>query len=94
MTRVFQTIEPSIESNDRIREPQREAYRELKTFAEGAGDDREVGIILPVGCGKSGTITISPFAFKARRALVVAPGLNIASQLARDFDPSNSHMFY
>lgn len=94
MTRVFQTIEPSIEGNDRIREPQREAYRELKRFAEGAGDDREVGIILPVGCGKSGTITISPFAFKARRALVVAPGLNIASQLARDFDPSNSHMFY
>lgn len=94
MTRVFQTVEPTIEDNDRIREPQREAYRELKRFAEDSGDEREVGIILPVGCGKSGTITISPFAFKARRALVVAPGLNIASQLARDFDPSNSQMFY
>jgi superfamily II DNA or RNA helicase len=52
-----------------------------------------VGIILPVGCGKSGCITIT-FAFKSKRTLVIAPGLHISSQLLKDFDPSNQSMFY
>ncbi|MDW3181465.1 DEAD/DEAH box helicase family protein [Roseobacter sp.] len=55
---------------------------------------REVGTILPVGCGKSGCITLTPFAFRSSRALVVAPGLNIVSQLADDFDPARPEMFY
>jgi hypothetical protein len=40
--------------------------------------DWEVGIVLPVGCGKSGTITLSPFAFRSSRTLVVAPGVPIS----------------
>ena len=50
--------------------------------------------MLPVGCGKSGTIAISPFAFRSKRTLVVAPNLNIAGQLLKDFDPANADMFY
>jgi hypothetical protein len=49
---------------------------------------------LPVGCGKSGCITLTPFAFKAKRALIVAPGLAIARQLQNDFDPARPQMFY
>lgn len=91
----FQTREPAIIDNPNIRTPQKEAYAELVKFA--ASDDpevREVGIILPVGCGKSGTITLTPFAFKAKRTLVIAPGLNIADQLRDEFDPSQPEMFY
>ena len=33
-------------------------------------------------------------AFRANRALVVAPGVSIAGQLVADFDPSTSDMFY
>jgi superfamily II DNA or RNA helicase len=55
---------------------------------------REVGIILPVGCGKSGCICIAPFAFRSARTLVVAPGVTIATQLHDDFDVSNPEMFY
>ena len=63
----FQTREPNILENDRIRTPQREAYAELARFAsESDGQEREIGIVLPVGCGKSGCITLTPFAFKAR----------------------------
>lgn len=47
-----------------------------------------------MGCGKSGTITLTPFALKAQRALVVAPGVPIATQLAADFDPTKPGMFY
>ena len=91
----FQTREPSILDNPRLRTPQREAYTELASFAGNPNEqEREVGIVLPVGCGKSGCITIAPFAFRATRTLVVAPGVKIAEQLHDDFDPAQSDMFY
>lgn len=91
----FQTREPSIGGNPRLRTPQREAYAELSAFAgEENGEEREVGIVLPVGCGKSGCITLAPFAFRATRTLVVAPGVKIAQQLHDDFDPAQQDMFY
>jgi superfamily II DNA or RNA helicase len=91
----FQIREPNILENSRIRIPQREAYAELAKFgADSFGQEREIGIVLPVGCGKSGCITLTPFAFKAGRTLVVAPGLHIAKQLHDDFDPALEDMFY
>jgi superfamily II DNA or RNA helicase len=91
----FQTREPNIAQNDRIRTPQREAYAELVHFAANANaQEREIGVVLPVGCGKSGCIALTPFAFKATRTLVMAPGVPIAGQLHKDFDPSRPDMFY
>jgi superfamily II DNA or RNA helicase len=95
MTNPFQNRQPHIENNQLIRTPQREAYLALSEYATLQDSaEREVAIVLPVGCGKSGCITIAPFAFRARRTLVVAPGVSIAQQLAQDFDPSNAGMFY
>ena len=91
----FQTREPSISGNPRLRAPQQEAYAELARFAGNPDEqEREVGIVLPVGCGKSGCITIAPFAFRATRTLVVAPGVKISQQLHDDFDPARQDMFY
>lgn len=90
----FQVRQPIINTNPKIRTPQRETYAALETFAGNAVDEREVGIVLPVGCGKSGCITLTPFAFRSRRTLVVAPGLKIAEQLYKDFDPTKPDMFY
>ena len=70
----FQTRQPAVGGNDKVRTPQREAYAELARFAGSGEAVREVGIILPVGCGKSGCIALAPFAFKAKRALVWLPG--------------------
>jgi superfamily II DNA or RNA helicase len=95
MTNPFQTRQAHIEGNPLIRTPQQEAYSALAGYAATSADDeREVGIVLPVGCGKSGCITLAPFAFRANRALVVAPGVPIAGQLVADFDPANAGMFY
>jgi superfamily II DNA or RNA helicase len=95
MTSPFQNRQPNIGSNRHIRTPQREAYQALVDYASNPEEtEREVGIVLPVGCGKSGTITLAPFAFRSNRTLVVAPGLAIANQLAADFNPSNAGMFY
>ena len=91
----FQTRDPAITGNPRLRTPQREAYAELAEFAGDPDEqEREVGIVLPVGCGKSGCITLAPFAFRATRTLVVAPGVKIAEQLHDDFDPARPDMFY
>ena len=95
MNNPFQTREPAIVDNQFLRKPQREAYAKLASFALNPNvADREVGIVLPVGCGKSGSITIAPFAFKSERCLVVAPNVKIAQQLYADFDISNPNMFY
>jgi superfamily II DNA or RNA helicase len=90
----FRTRTPNVVDNARLRTPQREAYAELEAFASSASGDREIGIVLPVGCGKSGCITLAPFAFRASRTLVVAPGVPIAQQLRDDFDPARPDMFY
>lgn len=88
----FQTGSPSIVGNPRIRVPQLEAFAALQEWT--ATDEREAGVVLPVGCGKSGCITLAPFAFRANRTLVVAPGVRIAGQLSKDFDPTQPQMFY
>jgi len=91
----FQTRVPAITNNPRLRIPQWEAYAKLVQFAGNPNEpERKVGIILPVGCGKSGCITITPFAFCVTRTLVVAPGVKIAEQLLDDFDPARPDMFY
>lgn len=95
MTNPFQTRLPNIGGNRHIRNPQREAYQALVDYASNPEETvREVGIVLPVGCGKSGTITLAPFAFRSNRTLVVAPSVPIAEQLSADFNPTNARMFY
>ena len=91
----FKTQNPSVANNQLLRIPQREAYTALSDFAKNPNEqEREVGIVLPVGCGKSGCITLAPFAFHASRTLVVAPNVKIAEQLHDDFDPAREDMFY
>lgn len=95
MTNAFQNRQPNIGGNRHIRTPQREAYQALVDYASNPEEtEREVGIVLPVGCGKSGCIALAPFAFRSKRTLVVAPGTHIAGQLAADFNPTNAGMFY
>ncbi len=91
---LFQTLKPQIDDNPRLRTPQKETYAALSRFAGNQDEkEREVGIVLPVGCGKSGCIALAPFAFGSTRTLVVAPGVKIAQQLNDDFDPARD-MFY
>jgi superfamily II DNA or RNA helicase len=90
----FQLLKPSVEGNASLRAPQQEAYSAIKKSFDDNPELKEVGIVLPVGCGKSGCITITPFALKSARTLVIAPNLHIAEQLHKDFNPSVTDMFY
>ena len=67
----------------------------LSSPRAAAVPEEKLGIILPVGCGRVRVHPrLTPFAFKSRRTLVVAPGLAIAGQLHDDFDPALPEMFY
>src|SRR5271155_1588811 len=67
------TQQVEVEGNAQLRIPQRAGWVAIRDhFAQAAGA-RDVGVVLPVGCGKSGLIAITPFALGARRALVIAP---------------------
>src|SRR5437867_1982763 len=90
----FQLITPNIAENSNLREPQRRAFEAIQKHFTDGGSEREIALVLPVGCGKSGLITIAPFAVGARRVLVVAPGLRIAQQLYEAFDPTHEKFFY
>lgn len=89
---LFITGHPRVADNDRLREPQIEAYAVLAEH--DFATDREVSIVLPVGCGKSGLLALAPYAVRSRRALLVAPNLKIADQLLKDLTPSEPRHFY
>lgn len=91
---AFSSQLPNVIGNSAVRIPQQETFQALQAHARTADRVREVGIVLPVGCGKSGCITLAPFAYASRRTLVVTPNLKIAAQLLADFEPSNPSMFY
>lgn len=84
----------NINGNQRLRIPQRDGWIAIQGHFASAGADREVGLVLPVGCGKSGLITLAPFALQARRVLVIAPGTKIRDQLADDLRSSSATNFY
>ena len=83
-----------IENNIRLRIPQRDGWTRIREHYSQADTTPEVGIVLPVGCGKSGLIAIAPFAALARRVLVIAPGTRIRIQLGDDLRASSETNFY
>lgn len=85
---------PNIENNVRLRIPQREGWQKIREHYAKPSAAREIGVVLPVGCGKSGLIAITPFAVRARRVLVIAPGLRIRKQLSDDLKASSKTNFF
>jgi len=83
---------PHIKGNTKLREPQIEGYEQIKKSLEEG--KREIGLVLPVGCGKSGLITLSPFSIPAKRSLVIAPNLTIRDELFNNFYINNEKYFY
>jgi superfamily II DNA or RNA helicase len=95
MPEIFATVAANVEANDDLRVPQRDGFVAIRLHYERQDAAREVGIVLPVGCGKSGLITLAPFAVRARRLLAITPYVDLADQLYRDFDFSRpDHCFY
>jgi DNA repair protein RadD len=88
----FRQAEIRIQGNRSLRVPQAEGHAAaVDFFANGGyrGIER-----IPVGCGKSGLITLLPFGIADGRVLVIAPNLTIRNQLAADLNFTDMDSFY
>jgi len=91
---IFQKIEPKIIGNKELREPQEETYKKVIEHYANTNPEREIGIVLPVGCGKTGAISLIPFGVKANRVLILAPNTTIRDELKNNLNPSHEKYFY
>lgn len=87
MQSFFIGLDFSIEENEALREPQREAYLRVSEFFS-AGKNNAI-LQLPVGCGKSGLAAILPLGIAEGRVLVIAPNLTIKNGLYEAMDITN-----
>jgi DNA repair protein RadD len=88
----FQRVSTAIIGNPRLRDPQIEAYLQLRDyFAQDSGEAALVEI--PTGCGKSGIICLAPYGVSNGRVLVVTPNLTIKSSLMKSLDPASRQNF-
>ncbi|MCP3856049.1 MAG: DEAD/DEAH box helicase family protein [Actinomycetia bacterium] len=89
---VFVAAIGDIEQNDRLRDPQREAHRAVR---EHFADSSEAAmLVIPVGCGKTGLISVLPFGISAGRVLVIAPNLTIRDGIAEALDIASTECFW
>jgi DNA repair protein RadD len=75
----------NIEDNPLIRDPQREAYQVAAEYFFNSENKKAI-IQLPVGCGKSGLISLLPFGIAKGRVLVIAPNITIRQGLQKALD--------
>ena len=92
LTKFFTSVEFDIDENYSLRIPQREAYEEAYNFYQKGG---KIAIIqLPVGCGKSGLISLLPLGISNGRVLVIAPNLIIKDELSKVLNITNKRMCF
>lgn len=88
---VFQRADANISANPYLRRPQREAYE--AAYRHFSNSKEHAIIQLPVGCGKTGTMSILPFRVANGRVLAVAPNLEIRQNLLASLDYTSSESF-
>lgn len=88
----FTSIAYNIENNDKLREPQKEAYKVVYDYFKKGG--REALVQLPVGCGKSGLAAITPLGIAKGRVLVITPNVPIRSEMKDNLDITHRKCFW
>jgi len=88
----FTDTAASIYGNENLRMPQLDGYQSIVEHFEGNSEPCYLQI--PVGCGKSGLMGITPFGLSTGRILIVAPNLTIKKTILSELDISNPNCFY
>jgi superfamily II DNA or RNA helicase len=92
IARFFNETIANIYSNENLRMPQIDGYQAIiDHFEQNSGP---CYLQIPVGCGKSGLIGLTPFAMASGRVLIVAPNLTIKKTILSELDISNPNCFY
>lgn len=88
----FFNIPTRIEDNPDIREPQKMGY--LATRDHFLTNHDHAILQIPVGCGKTGLMSILPFGIARGRVLIIAPNLEIREGIRRSLDISSPDCFW
>lgn len=88
----FSNTEVSIWHNQSLRVPQTEGYFAIRKHFSVSDDPCYVQ--LPVGCGKTGLIGLSPFGIADGRVLIIAPNLTIRENIRRELNVGDPNCFY
>ena len=87
MSSFFLDLGFTIEGNDKLRQPQRDAYFTVCDFFR-SGKNKAI-IQMPVGCGKTGLAALLPLGLAEGRVIIIAPNLTIKDSLHDAMDISN-----
>ena len=90
--RFFSDTEVSIWRNQSLREPQMDGYFAIREHFRGG--DKPCYVQLPVGCGKTGLMGLSPFGIAKGRVLIIAPNLTIRENIRRELNVGDPNCFY
>jgi DNA repair protein RadD len=90
--KFFAETKVEIFNNAALRDPQREGYYAVKEHFKK--NQEQCYVQLPVGCGKTGLMGITPFGLAEGRVLIVAPNLVIRGTILRELDVSDPNCFY
>jgi len=89
---TFQNSDYSIVDNENLREPQREAYLAVQKYFKTKNE--HVILQIPVGCGKTGLMSILPFGISNGRVLIIAPNLEIRKTISDELDITSPKCFW
>jgi len=89
---LFESAHADVEDNQRLRDPQREAYRHVREHFEEA--ETPAILQIPVGCGKTGVIATLPFGIARGRVLVITPNLTIRREVSDALDLTSPKCFW
>ncbi|MDA8091555.1 MAG: DEAD/DEAH box helicase family protein [Nitrospiraceae bacterium] len=84
----FVSVQADTDGNPLLRDPQKEAHGAALDFFSSPQNKQAI-VLLPVGCGKSGLISILPFGIAQGRILVIAPNVTIRTELFDALNVSN-----
>jgi len=85
--KFFLNLDPKIEDNTSLREPQRDGY--LQTYEFFKTGKNKALLQIPVGCGKTGLASLFPLGLAEGRVIIIAPNLTIKDGLYNAMDITN-----
>lgn len=91
----FMASMPNIKTNEKIRQPQYEAYEAIqKYYSNENNDNRNALVVLPTGVGKTGIMALAPFGLCKKRTLIITPGNTIKNSVLENLNPENPTNFW
>lgn len=90
----FMSVEPMIDDNEYLREPQKIAYGKIFEHFVSQNNTSHAIVVLPTGVGKTGLMGIIPYGIAKGRVLIITPQIVIKDNVIGSLNPENPENFW